>query len=143
LPQQPIRRKRRPNTGPSKNELRSSRNEQEARQKAYASNLRDQFPTVARVHIEFRLETINGAILESVSRDIDRNEPLLLDIECQGGCGNGVFLLTDAISSVLRNNAENRDGMATCQAASYNDARVPCGTKLVYNIAAQYHKTEE
>jgi len=138
MPQQPIRRKRRPNQGPSKNELRSSRNESQAQQKARSGSLRENYPQVRKVHIEFRLETVTGAVLEKISRGISLDEALMLDIPCQGGCGNGVFLLTDAIGSLLQANSEKRDGMALCQASSYSDSNVPCGTKLIYSLNAEY-----
>jgi hypothetical protein len=138
MPPPPNYRKRRPPQGPSKNELKVSRNESQEAQKARAGTLRERFPNVHRLHLEYRMETDAGAVLEQSSRDIGPEEALLLDVECQGGCGNGKFLLTEAIESLLQAGMENKEGMGLCQASSYKDPKLPCGTKLYYHFTAQY-----
>lgn len=134
----PIYRKRRPKQGPSKNELKTSRNEMQERERERAGTLSERFPAVSRLQINLRMETAAGAVLESTVRQISPEEPLLLDVECQGGCGNGSFLLSDAIEGILKSGQELREGLGICQAGSYNDPKLPCGTKLYYKIQASY-----
>jgi hypothetical protein len=131
-------RKRRVAHGPNKNELKVSRSESEARDRQRAGTLRERFPDVQRLQIEYRMETASGAILTEANRQVAPDEILLLDIQCEGGCGNGQFLLTNAIEALLQNHTEQKDGLAICQATSYQDARVPCGTKLYYRFSADY-----
>ena len=138
MPPPPKYRKRRPNQGPNKNELKVSRSESQEAQKTRAGTLRERFPNVHRLHLDFRMETESGAILERMSRDLGPDESLLLDVICQGGCGNGRFLLTDAVEEFLQAQKENKEGMAICQASSYKDAKLPCGTKFYYSITAEY-----
>ncbi len=138
MPPPPNYRKRRPAQGPNKNELKVSRNETQEQQKARAGTLRERFPRVRQLDVDIRMETIAGAILEKNVRSIGLDDTLLLDVPCQGGCGNWEFLLKDAIEALLEAGLENRDGLALCQASSYNDPKIPCGTKLYYRIQAQY-----
>jgi hypothetical protein len=138
MPAPPNYRKRRPAQGPNKNELKASRLESQEQQQVRAGNLRERFPTVRRLKLDLRMETTSGATLEQVTREIKLDEPFLLNVTCQGGCGNGEFLLTDAIVSVLEAAMENKQGMGICQAASYQDPKVPCGTKLYYKVDVEY-----
>jgi len=131
-------KKRRAPHGPSKNELRSARAQQDERQRTQTGSLRQRFDYVKKLDIDLKLETTSGAILDQVRRTISLDEPLLLDVPCAGGCSNGVFLLTEAIETLLKKEQETRDGIAYCQAPSYADTRTPCGTKLTYRISIQY-----
>src|SRR5258708_11664584 len=99
MPPPPNYRKRRPAQGPNKNELKVSRSDSEEQQKARAGTLRDRFPRVRLLHVDLRMETATGVVLEKTARDIGVDETLLMDVSCQGGCGNGVFLLTNGIET--------------------------------------------
>src|SRR5262249_51040174 len=89
-------RKRRVAHGPSKNELRAARNE-----RAEAKTLREQFPQIDRLHLDFRLEGPTGTPLDNVSKEIPLDEPLNLEILCPSTCGNGRFdLITMLENSV-------------------------------------------
>jgi hypothetical protein len=134
MPPPPNYRKRRPSAHPNKNELKISRSESAQRSKASAGTLRERHPEVRRLHVEMRMESTAGAILDQANRNIGMDEPLLLDVTCQGGCGNGVFLLSDVIGTVLSSGQESREGMGLCQAASYKDPNLPCGTKFYYRV---------
>jgi len=137
-PRPPKYRKRFTKPGPSKNELKVSRGASEEQQKARAGTLRERFPDVSQLQLDLRMETATGAVLEKNLRVIDRDETLLLDVPCQGACGNGLFLLKDAVETLLQAHQENREGMAICQGVSYMDSKLPCGTKLYYRIQASY-----
>jgi len=138
MPASPYFRKR--NQGPrvNKNDLKVSRNENEEQQKARAGTLRERFARVRQLRVDLRMETSSGAILEQSKREIALDEPLLLDITCEGGCGNGLFLLKSAVEALLETGQELREGMGICQASSYQDPKVPCNTKLFYRIEARY-----
>ena len=84
------------------------------------------------------METSTGTVLEHSERRLTPAESLLLDIPCPGGCGNGVFLLKNAVETVLQAGQELREGMGICQASSYQDPKLPCGTKLYYRINVRY-----
>jgi hypothetical protein len=127
-------RKRRVPHGPSKSELRSARNENAELDKTRTGTLHQRFPEVSRLQLDLRLETPMGAILEQRKRLVALEESLQLDVPCPGGCGGGHFLLTEAVEALLASAAETRAGMAICQAASYADPQVPCGTKLYFQI---------
>ena len=137
------RKKRRAAHGPSKNELRASRGEREERQKAQTGTLRQRYPQTRKLELSLRFESAVGATLEQIRREVGLDEPLLLNLDCPGGCGGGVFLLTEAVEALLQANSEIREGMALCQAASYSDPRNPCSTKLYYKISIGYDGIEE
>ena len=137
MPPPPKYRKRRPNQGPNKNELKVSRNESQEKQKTKAGTLRERFPSVRKLHLDLRMETSLGVVLEHTVREVGADETLLLDVPCQGGCGNGVFLLADVIENFLQAGLQAREGMGLCQASSYADPNLPCGVKLYYRVAVE------
>lgn len=63
---------------------------------------------------------------------------MLFDIPCQGGCGNGLFLLTKVIEDLLAARKERHEGMGLCQGTSYSDPKALCNTKLIYGIEVSY-----
>jgi hypothetical protein len=134
----PKYRKRRPNQGPNKNELKVSRHESQEAQKTRAGILRERYPNVRGLQLGLRMETDTGAILVEASRAIGPDDTLWLDLPCEGGCGNGLFLLTEAVDNLLQAGVERKEGMGLCQAASYKDPKLPCGTKLFYNVVVDY-----
>jgi hypothetical protein len=138
MPPPPKYRKRRQAQGPNKNELKVSRGESQQKQKAQAGTLRERFPDAKRLHVEMRMEAAAGPVLDESVREIDFDDPLLFDVQCQGGCSNGVFLLTDVIAAVLSAHQDSREGMGICQASSFRDPSLPCGTKFYYRIVAEY-----
>jgi hypothetical protein len=131
-------KKRRVVKGPSKNELRAARGDRDEKNRARSGVLRQRFPRVERLELDLRLETPAGTTLEHSHKLIGRDDSLTLDVPCLGGCGGGLFLLTEAVEAMLQAGTETRDSMAICQAASYADARTPCGTKLYYQINVDY-----
>ncbi|HVO33298.1 MAG TPA: hypothetical protein VMU17_05225 [Elusimicrobiota bacterium] len=131
-------RKRRIIHGPNKNELKVSRSEAETRAREQAGTLRERFPTVRRLEVDVRMVTAADVILEQFKRVIGADEPLLLNLPCQGGCGNGEFLLSDAIENMLGAQRDHHEGMGICQGTSYRDPTQPCGTKLYYRIDVSY-----
>jgi len=135
---QPNYRKRRVPHGPSKNELRSARNERDQVERSRSGSLRQRFPEVNSLELQAHLESPAGATLDTITRRVAADEPFQLDIECLGGCGGGVFLLTDAVQEMIRNHVESREGLAICQATSYAGPGKPCGTKLQYQISIRY-----
>jgi hypothetical protein len=82
--------------------------------------------------------TVADAVLEESRRVIAPDETLLLDVPCQGGCGNGLFLLMDVLQKMLSSLEERHEGLGVCQGVSYMDPRNQCGTKLYYHIEATY-----
>jgi hypothetical protein len=140
---QPNYRKRRVPHGPSKNELRSARNERDEAQRDRSGSLRQRFPHVTALDLTARQESLAGATLDTIARSVALDEPFMLDIECLGGCGGGVFLLTDAVQELIRQRNEGREGMAICQAASYAGPGKTCGTKLQYQISISYDAPED
>ena len=134
----PVHRKRRIIQGPTKNELKVSRAERAAIEKTRAGTLQDRFPQARRLQVQWRMETNSGAVLENVRREVRPDEAMLFDVSCQGGCGNGLFLLGQAVEALLQSNQESREGMVLCQGVSYNDPKQPCGTKLYFGVHAEY-----
>src|SRR4051812_21535968 len=114
-------KKRRHAPSPNKNELKISRTESAENSRVTAGTLRERFPRVRRLRLETRMETPSGAILDQADRWIAPDERLFLDVPCQGGCSNGLFLLTEVVSALLSSDSETRDGMGLCQAVSYQD----------------------
>jgi hypothetical protein len=134
----PNYRKRRFSAPINKNDLKTSRNEQERNLKASSGTLRERFPQVRSLQIEVRMESPTGAILEESKRTLGLDESLNLNVPCQGGCSGGVFLLTDAVLAAIAANQEQRDGMGLCQMSSYRDPTMPCSTKFYYRVLIQY-----
>src|SRR2546423_1322843 len=96
------RKKRRPARGPSKNELRAARGQQEHAQRTQTGTLRQRFPDASQLELDLRVEAASGATLEETHRQIGLDEPLALNVSCPGGCGGGEFLLTDAVETLLQ-----------------------------------------
>lgn len=138
---QPQRKKRRVKPGPNKNELRLTRQDREERERSQSGTLRSRFPDVQELAIELRIESTAGATLEESSKQIGLDDAFQLNVECPGGCGGGHFLLTQLVESMLEAHSETRQGVAVCQAASYNDPRLPCSTKLHYGITISYDRS--
>ncbi|MBI3292868.1 MAG: hypothetical protein HYZ73_08705 [Elusimicrobia bacterium] len=134
-------RKRRKAQEPNKNELKVARGEAETRHRTQAGTLRERFPHVTRLELDLRMVTPAGATLQQEHRLIQGGAPLLLDIPCQGGCGNGLFLLTQVVEEMLPVRQELREGMGLCQGISYADPKALCNTKLIYRIEASYSPT--
>jgi hypothetical protein len=130
----PSYRKRRPNAGPNKNELKISRGEAVVRERERAGTLRQRFPDVQKLELGYRMLTAEDAVLEERKRVLGMDDPLQLDIACQGGCGNGLFLVTEAALALLASTREHHEGLGICQGTSYKDARLPCGTRLFYKL---------
>jgi hypothetical protein len=137
-PNYAARKRRRAGQPQNKNELKVSRSEAAERDVLHAGTLRSRFPRIQELRVEFRLVTASDAVLNESRRNIDLDEPFLLNVTCEGACSKGVFLLTDAVDAMLKEGREELDGMALCQAVSYMDPRLPCGTKLYYHVAATY-----
>ncbi len=135
----PFQKKRkRPGHQPSKNELKVSRRQNEVMERAQAGTLKDRYPTVKRLELEYRMEAPWGAILENTKRLIDPAEPLLLDAVCMGGCSDGVFPLKNAVEKILQALQERHEGMGICQSGSARDPDAPCSTKLFYRVDVSY-----
>jgi len=130
----PSYRKRRPNVGPNKNELKISRGEAQVRERERAGTLRQRFPGVNQITLGYRMLTPEDAVLEDIKRVFGLDDPLQLDIPCQGGCGNGSFLVTDVAIQLLTGTRDHHEGLGICQGTSYKDARLPCGTRLFYKL---------
>jgi hypothetical protein len=131
-------RKRRHPASINKNELKISRNESEKKLRASSGTLQERFPQVRSLSIQQRMESASGAVLEESERAIGLEDSLILNVPCQGGCSGGVFLLTDAVATAIAASQEQRDGMGLCQASSYRDPTLPCGTKFYYRFTIQY-----
>jgi hypothetical protein len=132
------KRRRHPGHQANKNELKVSRRENEEHERTRAGTLHERFPSVAQLRLNVRMETTTGAILEETTRDLDPGEPLLLDRPCLGGCRDGVFPLKTAVENVVLAAKESHEGMGICQASSYRDPKLPCGTKLIYRVDVRY-----
>jgi hypothetical protein len=131
----PVYRKRRRAHGPSKNELRSARNEKAQIQKDRAGTLRQRYPQVEGLSLDLRLEAPAGMTLDQIQRTIGLDDPLQFDLPCPSTCGSGRFSLTETIEQALTSTESVHEGLSICETPSYMDARVPCGTKLYYRIS--------
>src|SRR5438309_521330 len=109
----PFQKKRRRNPGhqPNKNELKVSRRQNEEQARLRAGTLKELYPNVRQLQLEWRMETPWGAVLENTKRAIEQTEPLLLDATCLGGCADGVFQLKNAVERVLQAAQESHEGM--------------------------------
>jgi hypothetical protein len=130
-------RKRRAPHGPSKNELRAARHKADIA-RASARTLRQQFPHISHLYLEIRLEGSTGLPLGRESRQIEIDDPLILEIPCPSTCGNGQFNLLAALEESVKASNETQEGLAICQTASYMDARTACGTKLYYRFTIEF-----
>jgi len=131
-------RKRRSPRGPSKNALKIARSEAEKRKIEQSPTFGQQFPNVRQLEIFWAMKTETGALIADSRTTLKRDKPLLMDLKCEGGCGKGIFQLTDAIKNGLQNNRESYAGVGTCAAASYKDPLKRCGAVLDYTVRAVY-----
>ena len=131
-------KKRRVPHGPSKNELRSARNEKSELQKTRATTLSQRFPQVSRLELDLRLESPTGTLLDHVLSTVDAEEPLKLDVACPSTCSSGRFSLMETVETVVNSSGQTHEGMSLCIASSYADSRIPCSTKLYYKIKVHY-----
>src|SRR5258708_26448732 len=131
----PNYRKRRVPHGPSKNELRSARNERAQIQKDRAGTLRLRFPQVGRLDLDFRFEAPAGNALDHFTRTVGQDDPLQFELPCPSTCGGGQFSLLEAVELALNSTEPTHEGLSICQMASYMDSRTPSVTKLYYRIS--------
>ncbi len=134
----PNYRKRRVAHGPSKSELRSARNERAELQKTRTGTLSQRFPAVNHIQMDLRLESPVGTTLDQYSRMVAAEGPLKLEVPCPSTCGGGQFSLVEAVENLVNSSQETLEGMSICQAVSFADSRMPCGTKLYYRLTIQY-----
>jgi hypothetical protein len=126
--------RRRAKPGPSKNELKVSQERDRERMLEQSGRLGERYPHVQGLEISYQMKTPEGAVLAQEKKRLKPDDSLMLDVPCEGGCGNGLFLLTDAIHDLLSKGAEQHQGRGSCRAASYKNAAMPCGTELIYQI---------
>jgi hypothetical protein len=126
--------RRRAKPGPSKNELKVRHEANREKMVEQSGTLTERYPQVKGFEISWLMKTPEGAVLGQGTRRVKPDEPLMFDVPCDGGCGNGLFLLTDAVHDFLGRGAEQHQGRGTCRAASYRNAAVPCGVELTYTL---------
>ncbi len=130
-------KKRRVAHGPSKNELRAARNAQADQQRTRLVTFRQRFPQLSHLQLDYRFESAAGLPMEEVSRTVELDQPLHLEIMCPSTC-NGSFQLTPILENTIQALKEAHDGMGICQVPSYMDPRIPCGYKLYYHLSIRY-----
>ncbi len=126
--------RRRAKPGPSKNELKVNQERSREKMLEQSGKLGDRYPQVQSLEISWQMKTPEGALLGQEKKLVKAGDPLLFDVPCEGGCGNGLFLLTDVVNDLLARGGEQHQGRGTCRAASYKNAAMPCGVELSYQI---------
>ncbi len=134
----PIYRKKRHAAAVNKNDLKTFRHEQEKNQRISSGTLRERFPQVDGMKLRIRMESSMGVVLQESERQISLDEPLILNVPCQGDCSGGAFLLTDAIVLAINAGQESREGMGICEMSSYRDPTLPCGAKFHYYVDIRF-----
>jgi hypothetical protein len=126
--------RRRAKPGPSKNEQKV--NQERAREKLeeMSGKLGERYPHVAGLEISWQMKTPDGAVLAQDVRKVTPQDVVLFDVNCEGSCGKGSFLLTDAVHDFLARGVDRHQGRGVCRAASYSNASVPCGVELSYQL---------
>lgn len=131
-------KKRRIIHGPSKNELRVARNEREDAARNRAGTLRQAFPNIISIQLDYSLKSPAGMPLDEGSRKLDLDEPLILEIACPSTCGNGKFSIADKLEAAVSSGQEVVEGEENCDAVSYMDPQAECGTALHYEFSIEY-----
>jgi hypothetical protein len=118
--------KKRRKPGPSKNEEKIRRNENEARLSSIP--LSANYPRLESLAGELTFNYPPGNVLDSVKIQASRSQPVTLSFDCPGRCGRGKFHLGPKLAEAMTQNRERLDVAIPCPERSMGtDA---CGCEL-------------
>lgn len=120
--------------------LLEQRREQSRRKRVAAGTLDDQFPAVARIRVELSFPETAGPAPSRQLHDMYPPAPAYFDFACPYGDCDGGFDLNQVAASLMKSSTPHADGTIGCSGNRIGMARLPCGLRAHYRIAAEYHK---
>ncbi|MBI5624268.1 MAG: hypothetical protein HY924_10845 [Elusimicrobia bacterium] len=130
--------KKRRNPGPSKNELKVQRNEEEDRRTRSGDTLARRFPDVQRLSIRLEIRGPQSQLFSEESRVFNPPDRCNFAVACPGRCGGGTFNLEAKLESVLDSRQTASESSGVCQNPIYAGAAEVCGCRLSCKIEASY-----
>lgn len=130
--------KRRRAPGPSKNEQKVQRAEEEARRARSIGSIAQRFPEVQRLAVKLQFLSPQGQVLAEEVRELRPADPVNLSAPCPGRCGVGKFDLAAKIESVVTARQNLAEASGVCQEPLYAGSPDSCGCKLNCRIEVTY-----
>ena len=94
-------RKKKRKVGPSKNDEKLQRAQNEADDARAAGTLSANFPGITGLKASLSIKGAQGQILEERVITLGANDPFLVENDCPGACGSGKFFFADPIAEAL------------------------------------------
>lgn len=135
---QPIYRKKKRNTGPSKNEEKIERGRQAEAMNRQSNSLGARYPSVNNLVVHLAFLGAQQQSLGEETRKYGQNDPCDFAVPCPGMCGVGSFDLAAKISAVIGNQEERSEGGGTCQERLHAGTGPACGCSLKCRVEVSY-----
>ena len=133
-------RRRRGPAGPNKNEQKVLRRASAERDARTTGALKDRFPTVGSVALQFTFITPQQEVYETGSRKIAPTDVVDFFAPCPGRCGGerGSFDLAEELKTAIDSGKERVEGRLICQETMNIGTVGTCDFRLEWKAAIAY-----
>jgi hypothetical protein len=135
-------RRRRGPSGPNKNEQKVLRRAESERGSRSGGSLKDRFPAVESVSLQFKFFNPQQEIYEEGTRKIGSEDPCDFLAPCPGRCGGerGSFDLTGEMNTAFELGRERAEGRMVCQETMNISTVGACDFRLEWKTQITYVK---
>ncbi|MBI3550805.1 MAG: hypothetical protein HY078_17355 [Elusimicrobia bacterium] len=123
-------KKRRVNSGPTKNEEKAARTIEQKRQERSGDTLAHLYPNVQRIAIELEILSPQKLQLSKETRIFNPGDRYKFSVPCPGRCGQGSFDLAGKIEQVVTNRERTSTSHGQCKEPLYAGAAETCACEL-------------
>jgi hypothetical protein len=133
-------RRRRGPAGPNKNEQKVLRRSSAERDSRTAGALKDRFPSVAAISMQFKFITPQQEVYEEGGRKITGTDAVNFSAPCPGRCGGerGSFDLTEEMKTAIDSGKERVEGRLICQETMNISTVGACDFRLEWKATLTY-----
>lgn len=121
---------------------RQANRERLRRDRAAALALRELFPAVQQLRLEFKFESTTSSAPTSQSHVLHPPARAFFEFRCPYADCDGQFDLTSAVNASLADPTHQAEGVLECCGVRAGDrgSKQPCHLRLVYTITAIYQR---
>ena len=128
-------KRRRPNSGPNKNQQKVLRREQESRS---GGTLQERFPGVESLVLDLQFISASGEPYDRIERRVSAKDPCDFSAPCPGRCGDGQYDLEQSVRSLVQDRRETTEEHLVCRETVYGDQTKTCDFRLTLRITLRY-----
>ena len=129
-------RKKKRNTGPSKNDEKVQRGREAER--LAGSSLGARYPSLQSLSLKLVFQSPHGASLGEETRSFKPSDPCDLAAPCPGQCGAGDFDMAKRIDTMVAAGQPVLETSGKCVQPIYAGAKELCGCELKLRASAEY-----